>query len=55
MPKFNHLDVIEMTDGRRAIVDAVYADGSCTVWFELDTHSVCYTALQCRPTWRKVG
>lgn len=52
---FKHLDIIELEDGRHAIVDKVYADGSCTAYFELDTHSVVYTSLQCRPTWRKVG
>jgi len=52
---FKHLDIIEMTDGRRAIVDTVYADGSCTVYGELDTHSVYYMALPRADMWRKVG
>ncbi len=49
------LDIIDNGTGRLGIVEKVYADGSCAVYFELDTHSVVYTALQYRPTWRVVG
>lgn len=53
--QINHLDIIDTGGGQLGIVDKVYADGSCSVYFELCTHSVIYTALQYRPTWRVVG
>lgn len=53
---FKPLDIIQIPGNCVvAIVDTVYADGSCTVWYELDTHSVCFMALPRADLWRKVG
>lgn len=48
------LDIVEV-GGRIGIVVKMYDDGSCIVYFEQDTHSLVYTALNYRPTWRVVG
>lgn len=51
---FKHLDIIEYTDGRRAIVDKVFADGSCTMYCEVGV-SLFYEAVYFPQRWRVVG
>jgi hypothetical protein len=50
-----HLDIIETDGGHRAIVDTVYAEGTCTVWLETSGNSVSFMALPRRELWRVVG